>query len=188
MAKLDRAAGVVIPRRLLGLLPTIVFTLVTVVSAFYLWPTNLGGCTTLTIVSGHSMEPTYYTGDLVVSRCGQPRVGDVIVYQPDGFGGARVIHRVVGGDAGSGWAMRGDNNDTGDPWGPSGAEVLGIATLHLPYLGAFAMLLLSPVLWVSLVILAAGLLIWPTSTDDVDLENTDQNDAVVELETAVVAP
>ena len=50
------------------------------------------------------------------------------------------------------------------------------------------MLLLSPVLWVSLVILAAGLLIWPTSSDDVDLENTDQNDAVVELETAVVAP
>ena len=62
-----------------------------------LWPTSLGGCTTLTIVSGQSMEPTYFTGDLVVARCGAARASaDVVVYEPPELGGGRIIHRLVG--------------------------------------------------------------------------------------------
>ena len=64
------------------------------------------------------MEPTYYTGDLVVARCGEPQVGDVVVYEPTDLGGARIIHRIVGGDADDGWEMQGDNNDFVDPFTP----------------------------------------------------------------------
>jgi len=125
------------------------------------WPSTLGGCTTLTIVSGHSMEPTYYTGDLVVSRCGTPEAGDVVVYTPPGLDHGRVIHRVVGGDAGDGWVIQGDNNDFLDPWRPHAADVLGIARLHVPGLGRVASILLDPWAWASLLVVAAGVLLWP---------------------------
>jgi len=133
------------------------------VVAWLLWPTSLGGRTTLTIVSGHSMEPTYYTGDLVVTRAAAPQVGDIIVYQPVDVGGARVIHRIVGGNAVEGCVMKGDNNNFLDPWQPKGSEVLGIARLHLPHVGAVAQFLVSPVLWVGLIMLAGALLLWPRS-------------------------
>nr|WP_281728269.1 signal peptidase I [Cellulomonas denverensis] len=134
---------------------------VVAVLVWFGWPTTLGGCTTLTIVSGHSMEPTYYTGDLVVSRCGRPEVGDVVVYTPPGVDQGRVIHRVVGGDARDGWAIRGDNNDFYDPWRPHQEDVLGIAVLHVPGLGRVAAILLDPWAWASLLVIAAGVLLWP---------------------------
>lgn len=137
------------------------FVVGALVAAWFVWPTSLGGCTTLTIISGRSMEPTYYTGDLVVARCGDAAIGKVIVYEPADVGGARVIHRVTGGDAASGWVMLGDNNDSTDPWTPRGDEVLGVAGLHVPGLGRLALVLLSPVLWVSLIVLAAAMLVWP---------------------------
>ncbi|MCG7287561.1 signal peptidase I [Cellulomonas sp. ACRRI] len=125
------------------------------------WPSTLGGCTTLTIVSGRSMEPTYRTGDLVVSRCGTPRAGDVVVYTPPGLDRGRIIHRVVGGDAGDGWVIQGDNNDFLDPWRPHAEDVLGIARLHVPGLGRVASILLDPWAWASLLVVAAGVLLWP---------------------------
>ncbi|WP_454050945.1 S24/S26 family peptidase [Cellulomonas sp. Marseille-Q8402] len=129
------------------------------------WPSTLGGCTTLTIVSGHSMEPTYYTGDLVVSRCGSPAVGDVVVYTPPDLERGRIIHRVVGGDAADGWVIQGDNNDFLDPWRPHAADVLGIARLHVPGLGRVASILLDPWAWLSLVVVAGGVLLWPNPAD-----------------------
>lgn len=169
------------------MLPMAVLVALALVAAWFLWPTSLGGCTTLTIVSGHSMEPVYYTGDLVVARCGEPTVGDVIVYQPDDVGGARVIHRIIGGDAGAGWAMQGDNNGFVDPWTPAGDEVLGVAGLHLAGMGRLALLVVSPVLWVSLVILAAGLLMWPGAGPR-HLAEADGADHVAVLEDAGVTP
>jgi signal peptidase len=126
------------------------------------WPSTLGGCTTLTIVSGHSMEPTYYTGDLVVSRCGVPEAGDVVVYTPAGVADGRVIHRVVGGSAGDGWVIQGDNNDFLDPWRPHQEDVLGIARVHVPGLGRLAAVLLDPWAWASLIVVAGGVLLWPS--------------------------
>ncbi|RMI06875.1 S24/S26 family peptidase, partial [Cellulomonas triticagri] len=130
------------------------------------WPSTLGGCTTLTIVSGHSMEPTYRTGDLVVSRCGVPEVGDVVVYSPPDSTNGRIIHRVAGGDAVDGWIIQGDNNDFLDPWRPHQADVHGIARLHLPGVGKIASILLDPWAWASLLVLAAGLLVWPSRPDE----------------------
>ncbi|NMR20311.1 signal peptidase I [Cellulomonas fimi] len=154
-------AGAGLPRRLRGVLGNAVLVVAALVAGWLLWPSSLGGCTTLTIVSGQSMEPTYSTGDLVVSRCGEPRVGDVMVYQPGSTGGARIIHRVIGGDEASGWELQGDNNDFVDPFTPRGEEVLGTARLHLPRVGIAAAALTSPVVWLSVIALAVALLVWP---------------------------
>lgn len=131
------------------------------VAVWALWPSTLGGCTTLTIVSGHSMNPTYATGDLVVARCGEPQVDDVIVYQPATENGGRVIHRIIGGDGETGWRMQGDNNDFTDPWLPVADEVLGVARLHLPGVGVAASILLQPMTWASLLVIAGAILLWP---------------------------
>lgn len=163
-------AGAVTPRRLVGIVASVVLYTLAGVAAFLLWPTSLGGCTTLTIVSGHSMEPTYYTGDLVVARCATASVGDVIVYQPKELGGARIIHRVTGGDATTGWVMQGDNNKAADPFNPAGSEVLGVAKLYLPKVGLVARGLTSPFVWGSFILIAIGLFIWPRQDDDDESE------------------
>lgn len=141
-----------------------------------LWPTSLGGCTTLTIVSGRSMEPTYVTGDLVVARCGQPAVGDVVVYAPSEVGGGRIIHRLVGGDGENGWQVQGDNNSWVDPYVPTDDDVLGIARVHVPKLGMFATILATPYVWVSLIVIALAILVWPRDEDD-DEDGDEDGDA-----------
>ncbi|WP_182113067.1 MULTISPECIES: S26 family signal peptidase [unclassified Actinotalea] len=170
------AAGAGTPRRLLRRAGDVVLALVGVTLAWLLWPSSLGGCTTLTIVSGDSMLPTYQTGDLVVSRCGPVEVGDVMVYRPDGFGGSRIIHRVIGGDA-AGWELQGDNNDWVDPFEPAGEEVLGTAVLHLPHVGGIASIFLSPLTWVSVLVIAGASLLWPSKDDPPDGGAGDAADA-----------
>ncbi len=157
-----RTAGAGLPRRLRRNAGDVVFILAALVLGYFLWPTSLGGCTTLTIVSGHSMEPTYYTGDLVVSRCGGYAVGDVVVYNPPNVGSARVIHRIVGGDATAGWVVKGDNNDYTDPWQPTDSRVFGKAVLHLPKVGLLGSVLVSPMTWISLFLIAGAILVWPS--------------------------
>ena len=129
---------------------------------YVFWPSSLGGCSTMTIVSGHSMEPTYLTGDLVWSRCGEPAVGDVVVYTPPGNEGARVIHRIIGGNGEDGWILQGDNNDFVDPWNPDNSHVVGIATVHIPHLGNVMYALGNPYVWGSLLLLAAAIVVWPS--------------------------
>lgn len=154
------------PARLRSALGWVLTAGIVGVLVWFGWPSTLGGCTTLTIVSGHSMEPTYHTGDLVVSRCGTPEVGDVVVYVPPGFDDGRIIHRVVGGDERDGLTIQGDNNDFLDPWRIHGEDVLGIARLHVPGVGRVAMLLLDPWAWLSLVVAAVGVLLWPSRPED----------------------
>jgi signal peptidase len=154
-------------RRLLRAARDVLFWIVVAGAAWLLWPTSLGGCTTLTIVSGHSMEPTYLTGDLIVSRCAEPSVGDIVVYQPHELGGARIIHRVVGGDA-TGWQIQGDNNDWVDPFSTTSDEVLGVAKVHVPKVGLAITAITSPWIWASLIVLGLAILVWPRDDDDTD--------------------
>ena len=184
MAMNVESAGAGHPRRLLGVLRSLVLFAVVVLVAWLLWPTSLGGRTTLTIVSGHSMESTYYTGDLVVTRAAAPKVGDVIVYQPKDVGGARIIHRIVGGNVNDGWVMKGENNSWTDPWQPKGSEVLGTARLRLQHVGTLARIVTSPVLWVGLILIAGALLLWPRD----GLSGNPDVGAVDALEPVGVAP
>ena len=162
-------------RRALRALPSVLFYVAAAVVAWFIWPTSLGGCTTLTLVSGHSMEPTYVTGDIVVARCGEPQVGDVIVYAPDEVeGNARIIHRIVGESEG-GWVMQGDNNEFLDPFEPSGDEVLGVARVHIPKVGLVVRTFSNAWVWIAIIALALALLVWPSRDDDED-EPDDESD------------
>ena len=126
------------------------------------------------------MEPTYATGDLVWSRCGEPSVGDIVVYSPADTDGAQVIHRIVGGDGDAGWILQGDNNDFLDPWKPDNSQIVGIATVHIPQLGSILYGLGNPYVWGSLLILAAAFFLWPTSQASEAGENSAVSDPEAE--------
>jgi len=91
------------------------------------------------VVSGHSMEPTFHTGDVVLLvRSGRYRRGEVIGYEvPKGGPGAGliVIHRIVGGNAREGFIMRGDNKQFADPWRPRPKDILGTERVMVPKVG-----------------------------------------------------
>jgi len=143
------------------------------VLAFFIWPSSLGGGTTTIVVNGHSMDPTYFTGDIVVARSGEPKIGDIVIYSTADLGEAKIIHRIVGGDGVTGWDIQGDNNDYVDPFHPANDEILGIAKLHIPSVGAWAAVLSSPLVWGSMLLLALGLIIWPSSKECPELDQAD---------------
>lgn len=168
----------------------VLFTAIALVVVYFTWPSSLGGCTTLTIVSGHSMEPTYYTNDIVVSRCGTPEVGDIAVYATEDTGGARIVHRVIGGDGASGWQFQGDNNDFVDEFHPTNDDVLGTAVLHIPKAGLVAKTVSSPLVWLSLFVLATALFVWPARDDEAEREDEPKSEhggAVAAPEPALAA-
>lgn len=121
---LDRAA------RLSTLLITVGVLLVWF---FVLRPTSLGGPAGYAVVSGPSMDPTFRTGDLVVTqRADSYAVGDVVLFRVKR---ALVIHRIVGGDPVAGYQTRGDNNAVVDGFQPTIEAIEGKAWLHLPAAG-----------------------------------------------------
>ena len=153
-------------RRYLAFSGNLALWIVVAFCAWLLWPSSLGGSTTFILVNGHSMEPTYLPGDLVIARTGAPAVGDIVVYRPEGLGDSKVVHQIVGGDGATGWTMKGLNNDWVDPWTPTNSEVLGIVQLRIPSLGGVGVVLLSPFIWAGLLVVAIGLLLWPGKHDD----------------------
>ena len=118
------------------------------------------------------MEPLYHGGDMVIARTVTPQVGDVIVYRPEGYESAKIVHRIIGGDGVSGWQMRGDNNDFTDPFTPTSDAVLGVAKVHIPHAGVVTAFLSQPWVWASLFIGMAALLLWPSADDDDDDDAT----------------
>lgn len=167
-------------RRLLSYVGSLALWAVVAFCAWFLWPSSLGGATTFVLVSGHSMEPDYFPGDLLVARTGEPSIGDAIVYRPGGqYGDAKVVHQIVGGDGVSGWEMKGINNDFIDQWRPTNEQVVGLVQVHIPSLGGLGTVLLSPVLWAGVLIVAVGLLVWPERDDDDDATAARVTDAVL---------
>jgi len=125
--------------------------LVAVVSVWWvvLRPTSfLGGPATFVTVKGTSMLPTLKTGDFVLAEA-QPtyKVGDLVVYRvPRGQIGAGddLIHRIVAGNATTGFTLKGDNNPAPDPWIVPRSDVLGKEALAVPDLGNSLLVIRSP--------------------------------------------
>jgi len=160
-------------RRYLSLLGTLLIWGIVAIDAWYLWPTQLGGDTSIVVVSGQSMEPTYFGGDLVIARKMEPSVGDVIVYAPAGLGGSQIVHRIIGGTADEGWQMQGDNNNFIDPFTPQGAEVRGVVLVHYSNFGRVTVLLLNPMVWAFVLLAAMVLMLWYTGDDCDDRDDDD---------------
>jgi signal peptidase len=91
------------------------------------------------VVSGHSMEPTFHTGDVVLLvRSGKYRKGEIVGYEvPKGGPGAGliIIHRIVGGNVREGFIMRGDNKQYADPWRPRPRDIVGTERAMVPKVG-----------------------------------------------------
>jgi len=110
----------------------------------------------ISYIKSESMEPTYYRGDIVIVRRGDPReikVGDVIVFREPN-GNDLILHRVVYIEERDGklyFLTKGDNPVTNpyiDSWGgqywvPEDL-VVGKLVGRVPYLGLFFLYLDEP--------------------------------------------
>jgi signal peptidase len=102
------------------------------------------------LVSGNSMNPTLYPGDIVVTRALPPEdvvIGDIIRFRRDGLD---VVHRVMAIDqtgAGLVFTTRGDNNNVDDA--PVLADrVEGKVILTIPKIGWVGIFFRRSVAWV----------------------------------------
>lgn len=118
------------------------------VMVFLAWPAQLGGHLSLVVVSGHSMDGTYRTGDLLLAWPHTDYdVGDIVVYKvPDGElgSGMRVVHRIIEKKQGH-FTTQGDNRDSADMWSPTVHDVVGQPLLRLRAGGLALKWLLSPI-------------------------------------------
>jgi signal peptidase I len=141
--------------------------------AIELRPAALGGPLSFVIVSGTSMEPRMSSGDLVVVReRSDYQIGDVVAFRlPEDHGGgnAKVIHRITGGSARSGFTVQGDNRNSQDLWRPRPDQILGEEWLRLPGAGSVLVALRSSPFALAAASGATAfllMLLWPKRTRD----------------------
>ena len=153
---------------------------------FFCMQLGLNTSIPITVVSGRSMEPTYYEGDILIVQgvpvsnivCGDhnTRNGSVIVYKRS-YDNLLIVHRVTGiryNYSGSGiyeFETWGDNNPIPDGWQPQ-SSVMGIVILRIPWLGwASLMFTKYPVIGISIIVLLLFILV--ISSFDVKEKNTE---------------
>ena len=134
--------------------------------AWVLWPASLGGATRSIVVGGHSMEPEYHIGDIVILRPGGPAVDEIVVFDPPlEEDHPLVVHRIVGGDEESGWVTQGDNNPEPDPWLIHAGDVKGRVAFLIPQ-GHRGIALLGSPMVLALILGAMGVVVlWPRDAD-----------------------
>jgi signal peptidase I len=167
--------------------------LLVAIVVFLAWPAQLGGNLSLVVVSGHSMDGTYRTGDLLLAWPEHDyAVGDVIVYKiPDGepASGLRVVHRVTDKQDGH-FTTQGDNRDSADFWRPTTHDIVGEPFLRVRAGGLALRWLLSPI---ALALVCGVCVYWAVigkndeaekAGGDADTEETDSEDVDTERATA----
>jgi signal peptidase len=123
---------------------------------------------TLVGVDGVSMTPTMRNGDLaIVEKKSSYHVGDVVAYRiPAGEtgAGAKIIHRIVGGNGKTGFVTRGDHNSYTDYyWHPRTKDVLGKVWFHVPVVAGLLGKLHQPGVLAAVVALVTfGVIAWPS--------------------------
>ena len=104
----------------------------------------LTGQVAYVITDGVSMNPLYQQGDLVfVVKDDSYHVREIAAYHDPGSG-SRVLHRIISGDGVTGFAFKGDNNESIDPFKPTADQLIGRAVLHVPKGGLWLSPLLGP--------------------------------------------
>lgn len=139
------------------------------------WPAQLGGHLSLVVVSGHSMDGTYRTGDLLMAwPHADYNTGEIIVYKiPKGepASGLRVVHRVIEKKAGH-FTTQGDNRTTPDFWRPTVNDVVGHPFFRVRAGGLALKWLLSPL---ALAVLCGVCVFWFVIGDDDEAEDEEEN-------------
>ena len=140
-----------------------------VVAVVFLRPTFLGGPTGYVIVSGTSMEPTFHTGDLIITtQHSTYHRGEIIAFrvpEPNPAAGALVIHRIVGTSADGGFITQGDNRDAVDSWHPRSDDIIGTRTFLVPGVGTAFGYLKGGAGLALLAGLGALIVMWPKTKD-----------------------
>jgi signal peptidase I len=102
---------------------------------------SFAGITKARIVLTESMAPTINPGDIVLSLSPDrlpPQVGDIVTYTGRRFDGTAVAsftHRIISGDAVSGFVTKGDNNPAPDTQQPTLADISGTVFYTIPLIG-----------------------------------------------------
>jgi signal peptidase len=120
---------------------------------------NVAGLVDSRVVLTGSMIPSINPGDLVISASPthlMPDKGDVVIYTGKKFDGTTVAsfaHRIIGGNAVSGFEVKGDNNPNPDVQKPVLSEIEGVVFLTIPLVGK----LLSPQVFILLLLCGFGI-------------------------------
>lgn len=105
---------------------------------------------------------------------------DVIVYRvPEGEPGegGQVIHRVIGGNADSGYVTQGDNREGPDIWHPRREDVVGTVVVTVPK-GGWILAKFLKVTNLGLVALAAiAWALWPRPDEEAGPDDGESRDA-----------
>lgn len=141
-----------------------------VLGALYVAPSIITGSTKFLIVLSGSMDPVMRVGDVVVITHVEPEdvsVGDIIAHKdPSGRENVIITHRVyrveeVIEDGGNtlGFKTKGDANEDIDQYVVSQGDIVGKAVFLIPFLGYLFHYAREPMVFISLVIIPAGLII-----------------------------
>ena len=120
---------------------------------------NVSGLIKSQVVLTGSMIPAINPGDMVISTTPDkktPEIGDVVVYSGKRFDGTEVAsfaHRIIGGNATTGFTVKGDNNPDPDTQKPVLSEIEGVVLLTIPFVGQ----LLNPQIFVLLLLVGFGI-------------------------------
>lgn len=120
-------------------------------------PQNIGGPLTYAVVSGTSMEPDFFTGDLIVAKVQSDyQVGDSVIYE---IYGGFIVHQIIS-ESSKGYRTQGVNNNAPDSWTVSREKVKGKFLVSLPGVGQSLVYLVNRPLALGAVAAAiAGLLL-----------------------------
>ena len=120
---------------------------------------NVSGLIKSQVVLTGSMIPAINPGDMVISTTPDkkaPEIGDVVVYTGKRFDGTSVAsfaHRIISGNATTGFTVKGDNNPDPDTQKPVLSEIEGVVLFTVPFVGQ----LLNPQLLILLLLCGFGL-------------------------------
>jgi signal peptidase I len=183
---IDTTANRRVRRRVVQRVVYVIGLAVFVAAAWFLWPVRWGGTFAEVVVTGHSMEPTFHTGDLVVTKKDDRyRVGDKVVYQiPKGEPGAgiHVVHRIIGRRADGTLVLQGDNRTTPDDWRPRPADVVGRVETVVPQAGRVLVGLSNPLVLAALIGLIVTAWLWPEAKPRVRREADPEEQPEIRIE------
>ena len=130
---------------------------------------NVANIVNSRVVLTGSMIPAVNPGDILITvkpSLVAPQVRKIVVYTGKRFDGTVVgsfAHRIIDGDAKTGFTVKGDANPDPDTQKPTLDEIDGVVFIRVPFLGR----LLQPQVLMLLLLIGFGIsLVWSALRDD----------------------
>lgn len=104
---------------------------------------SFSGVVKARVVLTGSMAPTINPGDIILTTPAKnvtPKIGNIVAYVGRRFDGTAVgvfSHRIIGGDATTGFIVKGDHNPSPDTQHPKIPDITGVVIFIIPVIGRF---------------------------------------------------